>query len=73
MVSELKMRFLGNNVVFTRISSLGPKSNTFLNLSIIQPLAAHFKLHIACLESELKFILKIVIRYQEENNCQIES
>lgn len=69
MISELKRRLWDNNVVLIGVSSFNSKSNTFLNLSIIQPLAVYFKLHIRCVELRFKFILNIIIRYQEENSC----
>lgn len=54
MVNELNRRFSDNNAILTSISSLNPKSDSFLNLSNIKSLAEHYKLDIESLESELK-------------------
>uniref|UniRef100_A0A2S2QT48 Uncharacterized protein n=1 Tax=Sipha flava TaxID=143950 RepID=A0A2S2QT48_9HEMI len=73
MVSELNRRFSDNYAILTGISSLNPKSNSFLNLLNIKPLAEHYKLDIESLESELKLLTKVIKRYEIEKNIQIKN
>lgn len=73
MVTELKRRFIDNSAILTGISSISPKSNTFLNLSNIQLLAEHYELDIESLESELKLIPKVIKQHETENNSQIKT
>lgn len=71
MVSELNGRFSDINSILTGISSLNPKSDLFLNLSIIKPFTEHHKLDIESLESELKLVTKVIKRHEVENNIQL--
>lgn len=73
MINELNRRFSDNNAILTGISSLNPKSDSFLNLSNIKPLAEHYKLDIESLESELKLVTKVIKRHEVENNIQIKN
>jgi len=73
MVNELNRRFSDNNAILTGISSLNPKSDSFLNLSNIKSLAEHYKLDIESLESELKLVTKVIKRHEVENNIQIKN
>jgi len=73
MVNELNRRYSDNNAILTGISSLNPKSDSFLNLSNIKPLAEHYKLDIESLESELKLVTKVIKRHEVENNIQIKN
>ncbi|KAL4119154.1 hypothetical protein QTP88_012001 [Uroleucon formosanum] len=73
MVNELNRRFSDNNTILTGISSLNLKSDSFLNLSNIKPLAEHYKLDIERLESELKLVTKVIKRHEVESNIQIKN
>lgn len=73
MIDEFKKRFSDNYTILTGISSLNPKSDTFLNFENIRPLAEHYKLDIECLESELKLIQKFIKRHEIENNSYIRT
>ena len=72
ITNELDKRFDDNSDIIIEISTLNPKSFTFLSYNTILPFAQAYLGEIECLKSELKILQKSINRYKTKNNLKIK-
>ncbi|KAL1447276.1 hypothetical protein MTO96_028594 [Rhipicephalus appendiculatus] len=73
LIVELTRRFTENNDVLCGVSALHPKSENFMDISLLKPFAEHYACDLDSVEVECKLIIKLLQRIKAERKCKIET